>query len=70
VVNQRGVLATIAAAISEQEANIENVDMEERDGRHSALLFTVSVRDRRHLATIMRRLRRIDNVIRIVRKQS
>ncbi len=70
VVNQRGVLATIAAAISELDANIENVDMEERDGRHSALLFTISVRDRRHLATIMRRLRRIDNVIRIVRKQS
>jgi len=70
VVNQRGVLATIAAAISELDANIENVDMEERDGRHSALLFTISVRDRRHLATIMRRLRHIENVIRIVRKQS
>ena len=70
VANQRGVLATVAAAISELDANIENVDMEERDGRHSALLFTITVHDRRHLATIMRRIRRIENVVRIVRKQS
>ncbi len=70
VANQRGVLATVAAAISALDANIENVDMEERDGRHSALLFTIAVRDRHHLATIMRRIRRIDSVMRIVRKQS
>ncbi len=70
VANQRGVLATVAAAISALDANIENVDMEERDGRHSALLFTIAVHDRRHLATIMRRIRRIENVVRIMRKQS
>ncbi len=70
VANRRGVLATVAAAISELEANIENVDMEERDGRHSALLFTISVRNRDHLAAIMRRIRGIESVVRIVRKQS
>ncbi len=70
VANQRGVLATIAAAISALDANIENVDMEERDGRHSTLLFTITVHDRRHLAAIMRRIRRIENVVRIIRKQS
>ncbi len=70
VANRRGVLATVAAAISELEANIENVDMEERDGRHSALLFTILVRNRDHLARIMRRIRNIDSVSRIVRKQS
>ena len=69
VANRRGVLATIAAAISDLDANIENVDMEERDGQHSALLFTVAVRDRRHLARIMRRIRRIGSVARIIRKQ-
>jgi len=34
VLNQRGVLATIAAAISDMDANIENVGMDERDGQH------------------------------------
>lgn len=67
VVNQRGVLATIAAAISDMDANIENVVMDERDGQHSSLTFTVAVRDRRHLARIIRRLRNLSNVVRIAR---
>ncbi|MFP4611169.1 MAG: bifunctional GTP diphosphokinase/guanosine-3',5'-bis pyrophosphate 3'-pyrophosphohydrolase [Thiohalophilus sp.] len=65
--NQRGVLATIAATISEMEANIENVSIEERDGLHSTLSFTVSVKNRQHLARIMRRLRKLDMVSRIHR---
>jgi len=67
VVNTRGVLATIAAAISDMEANIENVNMAERDGTHSTLTFTVTVKDRKHLARIMRRLRSIDMISRITR---
>ena len=65
--NQRGVLATVAAAIAEEEANIENVSIEERDGRHSRMLFTISVRDRVHLAQILRRVRAIDSVLKISR---
>ena len=65
--NQRGVLATVAAAIAELESNIENVSIEERDGRFSTLLFTISVRDRIHLANIIRRIRPIDTVVRIGR---
>ena len=67
VQNKRGVLATIAAAISEMEANIENVNMEERDGVHTSLAIMVSVHDRAHLANIMRRLRSVDVVVRISR---
>lgn len=67
VLNQRGVLATIAATISDMDANIENVVMDERDGQHSTLTFTVTVKDRKHLARIMRRLRHSDMVIRISR---
>jgi guanosine-3',5'-bis(diphosphate) 3'-pyrophosphohydrolase len=67
VLNQRGVLATIAASISDMDANIENVVMDERDGQHSLLTFTVTVKNRKHLASIMRRLRHSDMVIRINR---
>jgi len=67
VVNQKGVLATVAAAISDMDANIENVQTEERDGFHSTLKFLVGVADRRHMARIIRRLRGIKEVLRITR---
>jgi len=67
VQNQRGVLATVAAAISELSANIEHVIMEERDGLHSSLSFIVAVTGRKHLARIIMRLRSIDLVERIHR---
>ncbi|MET0106501.1 MAG: bifunctional GTP diphosphokinase/guanosine-3',5'-bis pyrophosphate 3'-pyrophosphohydrolase [Sedimenticola sp.] len=66
--NKRGVLATVAAAISEMGSNIEHVHMEERDGLTSTLVFVMTVRDRKHLANIMRRLRSLPAVLKIVRK--
>jgi GTP pyrophosphokinase len=65
--NQRGVLATLAAAIAEQGSNIEGVRSEERDGLTSTLRFVINVRGRQHLARIMRRLRIIPTVMRISR---
>ena len=70
VANQRGVLATIAAAIAEMGSNIENVDIEERDGMTSSLIFTITVHDRVHLARLMRRIRSIQLVMRIYRTKS
>jgi len=65
--DQKGVLATIAAAIAGLDANIENISMENRDGLHSTLNFTVSVHGRQHLARILRRVRGIPQVARITR---
>ncbi len=70
VANQRGVLATVAAAIAEMGCNIENVDIEERDGMTSSLIFTITVHDRLHLARLMRRIRSIKLVMRIYRTKS
>jgi guanosine-3',5'-bis(diphosphate) 3'-pyrophosphohydrolase len=56
--NKPGVLATVAAAIAEGDSNIENVEYQERDLQTSALLFTIEVRNRKHLADVMRRVRR------------
>ena len=66
VANQRGVLAKVAAAMAEAESNIENVSFA-HEGENSALNFTLEVNDRKHLANIMRRLRRIPEVKRIIR---
>jgi GTP pyrophosphokinase len=65
--NQRGVLATVAAAIAEQGSNIESVRSEERDGLTSTLRFVINVRGRQHLARILRRLRHVPAVMRIAR---
>jgi len=65
--NQRGVLATVAAAISEQEANILNVEIEDKDDRDTLLSFDLEVRDRQHLAQVIRRIRRIKHISHISR---
>ena len=65
--SKRGVLAMVAAVFAEMESNIENVVIEERDGLSSTLEFTVSVRNRKHLARIIKRLRSLPEVMRITR---
>ncbi|HEX7769316.1 MAG TPA: bifunctional (p)ppGpp synthetase/guanosine-3',5'-bis(diphosphate) 3'-pyrophosphohydrolase, partial [Dokdonella sp.] len=55
VTNKRGVLAQVAAAIAEAESNIENVEYKERDLTTATLMFTIEVKNRRHLAGVMRR---------------
>lgn len=67
VVNERGVLAGVAATISESEGNILNVSVDERDGMIATINFSIAVKGRRHLARIMRRLRVLNSVLRINR---
>jgi len=67
VKNQRGVLAKVAAAIAEVEANIDTVSIEEHDSQTSSMHFTLEVRDRVHLARIIRRVRAYETVIRVQR---
>lgn len=65
--NKSGLLARTATVISDCGADIENVFMEDRDGFSVNLLYQLKVTDRKHLAMIMRRLRRISSVMRISR---
>ena len=65
--NQRGVLATIAVAVSEADSNIDNVVVDEKDSEYSDLRLTIEIISRQHLARVIRRLRRIDVVERITR---
>jgi GTP diphosphokinase / guanosine-3',5'-bis(diphosphate) 3'-diphosphatase len=58
VINRTGVLATVAAAIAEANSNIENVEYIERDLSAATLLFMIEVKNRKHLADVMRRVRR------------
>ena len=65
--NQRGVLAKIAAAMADEESNIVNISMDDDRGVTTSLYFTLQVANRDHLARIMRRVRRIPEVVRINR---
>jgi GTP pyrophosphokinase len=69
--DQRGLLARLATEIADAGANIEYVSMERPDGDHVVnMFFSVQVRDRRHLAHVMRALRRIQEVRRVHRART
>ncbi len=65
--NQRGVLANVAATIADAGANIEKVEMMERDDRYAYQKFTIDVKDRIHLADVIRKIRSIKSVSQITR---
>ena len=67
VSDDRGVLGKVAAEISSAEANIVNVAMDAQSDKTATLRFSVQVRDRVHLAQVMRNLRRLSEAKRISR---
>ena len=67
--NARGVLASVANAVSQADANIESIEMQERDATTSRLNLTVAVSSRQHLARVIRRLHSLKPVGRIERVQ-
>jgi GTP diphosphokinase / guanosine-3',5'-bis(diphosphate) 3'-diphosphatase len=67
VANRTGVLAAVAAAIASTETNIDHVSIDEQDSEASILTFELRVRDRKHLAHIVRVIRRMPDVTRVTR---
>lgn len=67
-INERGVLANLAMAVADAEANIDDISVDESDGRYSLVRLLVGVRDRNHLAKVMRRIRTVRSVSKINRK--
>ena len=67
-INQRGALATVASAIADQEANIINVEIKDKGDRHTQIEFVIEVKDRTHLAQVMRNIRGLRHVSQISRR--
>ncbi len=66
--NGKGVLAEVASAVASAEADITHIDMgDERAAQTSELKLLLSVRDRLHLAEVMRTLKRTAAVLRVTR---
>ena len=68
VKNGKGVLAQVASAVSQAEADITHIDMgQEPASETTELKLLLSVRDRLHLAEVMRTLKRSHAVLRVAR---
>ena len=68
VVNGKGVLARVAAAMAAAEADIVHMGMTDEAAQDALdLRFVITVRDREHLDTVLRHLRRTQSVLRAAR---
>jgi GTP pyrophosphokinase/guanosine-3',5'-bis(diphosphate) 3'-pyrophosphohydrolase len=66
--NGMGALAQVAQAVSSAEADITHIDMgDEPPGETAELKLLVSVRDRLHLADVLRTLKRNPIVLKVQR---
>tara|TARA_Y100000994_G_scaffold245560_1_gene247369 strand:+ start:1713 stop:3902 length:2190 start_codon:yes stop_codon:yes gene_type:complete len=68
--NQRGIIATLATTITGVEANIEKISTVERDARFSIVNLSLNVKNRVHLARVMKRVRLIKAVSKVTRVKS
>ncbi len=66
--NRTGVLAEVAATIADCGSNIEQVEVLGRHEDCSVLAFLLTVKDRSHLAKIMRSVRKMPNVMKVTRE--
>jgi GTP pyrophosphokinase len=67
VVNRTGMLAAVAAAIANLETNIDRVAIDEHGTDSVVLTFELRVRDLKHLARIVRVIRRMPDTVRVTR---
>lgn len=68
VTNGKGVLARVASALANAEADITHIDMEDEAAQETTdLRFIIAVRDRNHLEAALRNLRRTPSVLKALR---
>ncbi len=70
VENERGIIAKLATAITSKEANIERISTVEKDARFSIVNLLLTVKNRIHLARVMKHIRLIKPVTRVARVKS
>ncbi len=68
--NNQGVLANLTNVIASTGSNIRSISTEEKDGRLYAVTVELTVKDRVHLAEIMRRIRVMPLVLKVRRRKN
>ena len=67
VLNQHGTLAKVTQIVSASQVNIDNLEILERDTDQYSILFKLYVKDRAHLAQIIRNLRHFKAIAKVSR---
>jgi len=70
VESERGIIASLATRIADTRTSIEGIQVKERDAQHSVITLTIAVRNRVHLADVMRRVRTMRSVTRVSRAKN
>ena len=68
--HEKGIVAVLASTITKADANVDRISMMERDAHLSTVNLVLAVRDRVHLANVIKRLRIIKGVTKITRMRS
>lgn len=64
---ERGIIAILASRVTEAEATLEQISVNERDAHSSVVDLIIKVKNRKHLADVMRKLRTLSAVQRVYR---
>ena len=67
VENGRGLVAQMAAAVTDADGNLEQISVEDKDAKLSVMSLRIGVHGRKHLADVMRKLRKNKSVNKITR---
>ncbi len=65
--HQRGLIATLATKINRLDTNIESIHVEDTDAFNSRVDISISVKNRVHLARILRHIKNIKSVSKVSR---
>jgi len=65
--NSRGMLANVTRCIADADSSIEDLKLNQRSGSMTVLYFLVEVKNRVHLARVLRAIKAIDGVIKVER---
>ncbi len=64
---KKGIIAELASTLSEVDAGVENIHVEERNAEVTSVIARLSIKNRSHLARAIRRLRNNVSIISITR---
>jgi (p)ppGpp synthase/HD superfamily hydrolase len=65
--NHRGTIAKLAASVTDADGNLEQISVDDKDAKLSVLSLQIGVHGRKHLADVMRQLKKNKAVSKIIR---
>ncbi|HAJ30721.1 MAG TPA: guanosine-3',5'-bis(diphosphate) 3'-diphosphatase, partial [Gammaproteobacteria bacterium] len=68
--HEKGLIAVLASTITSSQANIDRISILERDAHLATVNLVINVKDRVHLARVIRKVRHIHNINKILRVRS